>query len=338
MTVLLSLQELSVQLPLHGELRTVVDRVTLSVDSGETVGLVGESGAGKSMIGRAIGGILPSGAAVSGSVEFEGLGVDRMSRQDLRRYRGEGVGFVFQDPRSSINPLRRVGEFLVESLVANRGLSRTVARTEVAELLRQVGITDPDRRLRQFPHELSGGLLQRVMIASVLAMRPKLIVADEPTTALDVTTQSEVMAILGEMQQRLGIAMVMITHDLELAAAVCKRTAVLYAGTLVEDRPSSSLEGDPLHPYTAALLTSRPGSAAPGDRLRAIRGKPLSAFEAPSGCPFSTRCDFAVDACVTDRPDLRTLADGHVACLRAEELRGNVWPPVSAAAVEVRHG
>jgi oligopeptide/dipeptide ABC transporter ATP-binding protein len=326
MSALLRLQDLTVRLPVEGKLRTVVDGVSLEVAAGETVALVGESGAGKSMIGRAIGRLLPPGAEAEGRLEFEGTAVAELDRRALRRFRGEGVGFVFQDPRAAINPVRKIGDFLTEALVTNRNVSRAEARRRVSELLVEVGIGDPERRLRQYPHELSGGLLQRVMIASVLAMRPKLIVADEPTTALDVTTQSEVMAILAEMQERLGIAMLLITHDLELAAAVCRRTAVLYAGTLVEERPSASLEADPLHPYTAALLTSRPSLASAAERLQVIRGRPLSALEAPPGCPFTSRCSYAKPICEASRPPLRALADGHVACVRAEELRGAVWP------------
>ena len=323
---LLRVEDLVVRLPIEGRMGTVVDRVSIEVAAGETVALVGESGAGKSMIGRAIGRLLPPGAEVDGTLEFGGMEVAAMDRRALRRYRGEEVGFVFQDPRASINPVRRIDDFLIEALVTNRGRARGDARREVSELLVEVGIGDPERRLRQYPHELSGGLLQRVMIASVLAMRPQLIIADEPTTALDVTTQSEVMAILAEMQQRLGIAILLITHDLELAAAVCRRTAVLYAGTLVEERASARLEADPLHPYSAALLTSRPSLASASERLSVIRGRPLSALEAPPGCPFAGRCSYVKPICEESRPTLRPLADGRVACVRAEELRGAVWP------------
>jgi oligopeptide/dipeptide ABC transporter ATP-binding protein len=214
----------------------------------------------------------------------------------------------------------------------NSGTSGAEARRRAAAALAEVGIDDPERRLRQYPHELSGGMLQRVLIAAALLTEPRLLLADEPTTALDVTTQSEVMAILDELRRDRGLALLFITHDLELAGAVCDRTAVMYAGEVVEERASSLLHADPLHPYTGALVAARPDVTATVPRLAAIPGRPLSAFEAPpDACAFAPRCSFAHDGCLRAHPALGALAGDRVRCLRAGELRGRVLPEVTHA-------
>jgi oligopeptide/dipeptide ABC transporter ATP-binding protein len=317
---LLEVEGLVVDLPVEGELRTVLDDISLAIRAGEAVGLVGESGSGKSMTARAIDRLLPEGARVRGTVRFGGADVLTLSGPALRRYRRE-VAMIFQDPRAHTNPVRRIGDFMTEALRSNAVLRREAEERAVA-LLREVGIEDGERRLRQYPHELSGGLLQRVMIATALLTQPRLLLADEPTTALDVTTQAEVMAILDELRHRLGLAMLFITHNLELAAAVCDRTVVMYAGQVVEVRSSSLLHTDPLHPYTAALAAARPDIASTAERLLAIPGRPLSAFEAPADeCAFAPRCRHVRDVCREARPPLLELDGGRSRCIRAEELR-----------------
>jgi oligopeptide/dipeptide ABC transporter ATP-binding protein len=232
---------------------------------------------------------------------------------------------VFQDPRAHVNPVRRIGDFMTEALRTNQDLPADEARHRAITMLGQVGIEDGDRRLRQYPHELSGGMLQRVMIAAALLTGPRLLLADEPTTALDVITQSEIVAILDDLRRDYGLAMLFITHDLELAAAICDRTAVMYAGQIVEVRSSARLHDDPLHPYTAALAAARPDIAGTVGRLRAIPGRPLSAFEAPSGeCAFAPRCAHVQDACRLRPPPLIGLAGGLSRCIRAHELRGHL--------------
>lgn len=304
-------------------MRRILHDVTLAIAAGEAVGLVGESGAGKSMASRAVIRLLPEGAAVRGDIRFSGDSVLAMDRAALRHYRTHDVAMIFQDPRAHINPVRTIGDFLVEALV-ERGERRGDATSTVTSLLRSVGVSEPERRLRQFPHELSGGLLQRVMIAAALAVSPTLLLADEPTTALDVTTQSDVMVILDAQRRERGLSMLFVTHDLELAAAVCDRIAVLYAGFLVEDAPAGDLYRNLRHPYTAGLLASRPDPAAPRRRLAAIPGRPLSAFEVGPGCAFAPRCSYASERCRVERPELRDLDGGRVACHRAEELRGQL--------------
>ncbi len=310
-------------LPTSSGLRRVIHDVTLDIAEGEAVGLAGESGAGKSMTARAVIRLLPRGAVVGGDITFEGTSVLEMSTSSLREYRMRDVAMIFQDPRAAINPVRRIGDFLTEALI-ERGDPESSALETVTELLESVGINDVPRRLRQYPHELSGGLLQRVMIAAALAIKPRLLLADEPTTALDVTTQSDVMVNLDAQRRERGLAMIFVTHDLELASAVCDRIAVMYAGFLVEDSPAEGLHREALHPYTAALLASRPSVTMRERRLVAIPGRPLSAFEVGDGCAFVARCPFAVERCHVERPLLREVGRGRVACHRTEELHGQL--------------
>jgi oligopeptide/dipeptide ABC transporter ATP-binding protein len=232
---------------------------------------------------------------------------------------------IFQDPRAHVNPVRRIGDFMTEALRTNLGVAGDDAHQRAAEMLAQVGIDHGEKRLAQYPHELSGGMLQRVMIAASLLTNPRLLLADEPTTALDVTTQAEVMAILDDLRRDFGLAMLFITHDLELAAAICDRTAVMYAGRIVETRDSALLHSDPLHPYTAALAAARPDIDRTTPRLRAIPGRPLSAFEAPPDeCAFAVRCPHAQDVCRSGVPELIELDGGASRCVRAHELRGQL--------------
>ncbi|HVO55311.1 MAG TPA: ABC transporter ATP-binding protein [Solirubrobacterales bacterium] len=320
MSGLLRLEHLQVRLPIDGEPRTVVHDVSLDVSPGEAVAIVGESGSGKSTTLRAVARLLPPGSEVRGEVLFSGESVTAMGGRALRQLRTGGIGMVFQDARANMNPVRRVGDFLVEALVTNLGQSREEASRRVASLLQEVGIADPERRLRQYPHELSGGLLQRVMIAAVVAMEPRLILADEPTSALDVTTQAEVLALLDGLRRSRGMALLLVTHDLELAAAVCDRTAVMYAGSLVEEQRSALVHEAPLHPYTAGLIESSPHSAHGARRLPVIPGRPLSGLEVGVGCPFADRCAHVRAACRVATPPLHAVGAGSVACLRAEEL------------------
>jgi oligopeptide/dipeptide ABC transporter ATP-binding protein len=261
---------------------------------------------------------------VHGSIRFAGAEVGGLGGADLRRYRGQ-VAMIFQDPRAHINPVRRIGDFMTEALRTGRAVPAAQARRRAVDMLGQVGIEDASRRLRQYPHQLSGGILQRVMIAAALLTKPRLLLADEPTTSLDTVTQSEVMAILDGLRREFGLAMLFITHDLDLAAAICDRTIVMYAGQVVEVRASALLHTDPLHPYTAALGAARPDITRTAHRLPAIPGRPLSAFEAPPDqCAFAPRCAHASDVCRTALPGLAELDGGLSRCARAHELRGRL--------------
>lgn len=320
---LLEIEHLRVDLPVGGERRRVIHDVSLSLGAGESVGVVGESGSGKSMTARAIVRMLPHGAEVGGEIRFEGGSVAALASSGLRRLRSHGVAMIHQDPRAAINPLRTVGDFLAEAPTRIAGRSRAEADKEAVALLHDVGIEDAPRRLGQYPHQLSGGLLQRVMIAAALMSEPKLLLADEPTTALDVTTQEEVMAILDEQRQRRGLALLFITHDLDLAAAVTDRIVVVYAGMVVETGPSEGLRSHARHPYTAGLLAARP-SPTQVERLVTIPGRPISAFESGPGCVFSSRCSFVQERCLVVRPDPRPINGHLVACHRAEEIRDDL--------------
>ena len=322
MTVpLLEISGLTVRLGADGDAaRPVLDGIDLTLGPGEALGLVGESGSGKSMTVRAVTRLLPPGADLGGAIRFEGRDVAAMDAAELRGYRDSGVGMVFQDPRAHINPTRRIGAFLTEALTRNRGVPRREAEARAVAVLDEVGIDDPRRRLRQYPHELSGGMLQRVMIASVLLAEPRLILADEPTTALDVTIQAEVVGILDRLRRERGMGMVFITHDLDLALAVCGRVAVMYAGRIVEIREADELHRRAAHPYTLGLLGSRPSIEARAERLNAIPGRPVSAFEAGTGCAFADRCAHVRPVCREQRPELEPFRGGLVRCHRVAEI------------------
>jgi oligopeptide/dipeptide ABC transporter ATP-binding protein len=322
-TALLEVRDLTVTLRTDDGPREVITGTSFDIGPGEAMGLVGESGSGKSMTAKAIARLLPTGAECTGQVRFDGMDVLGLSGDTLRRHRSR-VAVVFQDPRAHINPVRRIDDFMTEALCVVEDVRKGEAVRRAGDALAEVGIDDPGRRLRQFPHQLSGGMLQRVMIATALLSRPRLLLADECTTALDVTTQAEVMAILDELRRDLGLSLLFITHDLELAGAVCDRTCVMYAGQVVETRSARLLHEDPLHPYSAALVQARPDITATHERLAAIPGRPLSAFEAPAGCRFAPRCPHADDACRGAEQLLVDLDGGRVRCQRAAELRGSL--------------
>ncbi|MFG2005502.1 ABC transporter ATP-binding protein [Spirillospora sp. NPDC048911] len=323
---LLRIDDLRLELPIQGEMKIALHGVDLEVHAGEAVGLVGESGSGKSLTARSIMRLLPHGARLRGDIRLGGVSVPGLDGDGLRRMRAREVAMIFQDPRAHINPVHTIGDYLTEGLVRTRGVRRRDAEDKIAGLLREVGIADAGRRMRQRPWQLSGGLLQRVMIAGALAAEPRLILADEPTTALDVTTQEEVMAILDEQRRGRALGLLFITHDLELAAAVCDRIVVMYAGRIVEQLPAAHLRDAASHPYTEALLAARPSIDERRTRLVAIPGRPSSAFEAGDACPFEARCPHVEERCRTERPALRPVGESLVACHFAEDVHAASAP------------
>jgi peptide/nickel transport system ATP-binding protein len=295
--------------------------VSFAIGRGEIVGLVGESGSGKTMTARAVINALPDNCARGGMVLFEGEAVGAMTAERLRAIRSRAWGVIFQDARRAVDPLFTIEDYLTEGLRARQGMERAPARVRAAELLGQVGIRDGARRLGQYPYQMSGGMLQRVVIAGALAGNPSLIIADEPTTALDVTTQAEIVAIFASLRRERGLAMLFITHDLGLAAALCDRILVMYAGRIVEVQPSAGIFAAPAHPYTQALVAARPSLSERTRRLPMIPGAPTGAATAPAGCPFHQRCRFAIADCREAEPPLRPAGDALSACLRALEIR-----------------
>jgi oligopeptide/dipeptide ABC transporter ATP-binding protein len=317
---LLQVDGLTVTLPVEGEQRRVLRNVSLEIGQGEAVGLVGESGSGKSMTARAVARILPPRAIVEGTITFDGRDVAALRSGALRQYRGE-VAVVFQDARAHTNPVRTIGDFMTEALRTVRGVRGSDARRRAADILGEVGIDDGERRLKQYPHQLSGGMLQRVMIGAALLTEPRLLLADEPTTALDVTTQAEVMAILDELRRERGLALLFITHDLDLAAVLCDRTLVMYAGRIVEDLPADALDSAAQHPYTRALVAAVPDMTTDLDQpLAVIPGRPVDPADVPPGCAYAARCPLATARCRAEDPPLVTEPDGRrVACWHAGE-------------------
>jgi peptide/nickel transport system ATP-binding protein len=311
---------MSIAVPGTPERRDVLLGVDLEIAAGEALALIGESGSGKSLTARSILRLLPEGARVEGDIQFRGTSVLGMSRRQLRSYRSGDVSMVFQDPHAHLDPTRTIGDFLIETLRTRRTMSRKDAHSRAVALLDDVRITNAGKRMSQYPHELSGGMLQRVMIASALAPEPALLLADEPTTALDVTVQAEVIRILTELRKERRLAMLFITHDVDLAEAACDRAAVMYAGRIVEKQMASLLSSSAGHPYTIGLMKSRPKLGHRAERLQPLPGRPLSAYESPAGCAFAERCAVVIDRCREDPPPpLRQLPSTVAACHRAEE-------------------
>ncbi|GLX02399.1 ABC transporter ATP-binding protein [Microtetraspora sp. NBRC 16547] len=331
----LELDDVRLALPSrHGD-RTLLRGVSLSLAPGEALGLVGESGSGKSMTLRTVLRTEPPGARVTGRVLLDGEDVRLLGAAALRRVRAERLTMISQNPRAALNPVLRISRYLVEGLCDARGESRDEATRRARDLLARVGIADVDRCMDAYPHQLSGGMLQRVVIAAAMASSPRLLLADEPTTALDVTTQSEVMAILDEQRREHGMAMLFVTHDLELASAVCDRIAVLYAGEIVEIGTPAQLHSAPRHPYTRLLLDSRPSLTAKTAALPVIPGRPIAAYEVEGGCAFSGRCPWVAPRCSEGEVALVHDAGRATRCLRADELTAELaGPAVSEPAGE----
>jgi oligopeptide/dipeptide ABC transporter ATP-binding protein len=296
--------------------------VSFSLGPGSTVGLVGESGCGKSVTALSIMGLIaPPGRILDGSISLEGRELIRMPPREMRALRGREIGMVFQEPMTSLNPVFTVEYQLAEALTTHFDLSGKEVRQRCLEVLREVGIPAPETRLKAYPAQLSGGLRQRVMIATAIACRPKLLVADEPTTALDVTIQAQIMALLNRLRRDLGMALLLITHDLGLVAQNVQRVVVMYAGHVVEEAATRDLFARPLHPYTRGLMGSLPGAAEVrrGEKLRAIAGNVPHPLRVPAGCPFRDRCHLAMDACAARLPPLGEKEPGHWArCIRVE--------------------
>ena len=325
MPKLLEVKNLKTQFFTSAGVVRAVDDVSYDVEEGETLAVVGESGCGKSVSAMSILRLIPwpPGKVVGGTIHFMGEDLLTVSEDEIRTIRGRKISMVFQEPMTSLNPVLSIGLQLTETMQHHLGLSLEAANKRAVELLARVGIADPERRLDQYPHHLSGGMRQRVMIALALSCDPKLIIADEPTTALDVTIQAQILELMKELTRELGVALIVITHNLGIVARYADRVNVMYAGKMIEMGQAKQIYHDPLHPYTLGLLASVPRMDQPrGERLVPIIGQPPDLTRLDNGCAFRARCRFAIDRCSNEIPSLQETGDGHsVACWRANEIR-----------------
>lgn len=288
-----------------------IRNVSFSIGKGEIVGIVGESGSGKSILMKAIIGLLPESAKVeNGEIIYEGTHIEKMTKKELRSIRGKEIAMIFQDPMTSLNPLKKVGAHLTELIIRNRSVKKKEAEKMALEIIRQVGIPSPELRMNQYPHEFSGGMRQRVMIAMALSCQPKLLIADEPTTALDVTIQVQILKLLKRLQKDSDMSIALISHDLGVVASLCSRIIVMYGGRIMEEGTAEEIFYGASHPYTKALLQSIPNLASEKKkRLMPIEGNAPSLIDSDCGCPFAGRCNLAVDTCHQEVPDYRHFSE-----------------------------
>ncbi len=316
---LLDVRDLTVEFDTPTGIVRAVDGVSLQLGNGEVLGIVGESGSGKTVTSRALLRLLPARRAriPAGSVKYNGVDLLSLGETEMHAIRGRHIGMIFQNPMTHLDPVMTIGNQIAEPLRAHEGLGRKEALERAVDLLRQVGIPDPALRVSSYPHEFSGGMRQRVLIAAALACHPKILIADEPTTGLDVTVQAQILRLLLDLRDNSGLSLILITHDLGVVAQTCDTVAVMYAGRIVERAAKADLLQRPLHPYTKGLIGSQPGAAPPRQELPSIPGQPPSFTELPAGCRFHPRCGYAEDACRAAPPPLVEVAERRdSACLR----------------------
>ncbi len=319
---LLEVTDLRVTFDVHGRQVTPVDGVSLTLERGVALGIAGESGSGKSLSLKSIIGLLPPNATVGGELRFA---LDReapipYAPADVH---GHGISIIFQEPMTALNPTMRVGDLIAEGPKLHKGMGKKEAEERAIELMRLVGIPTPERRARMWPHQLSGGLRQRVMIATALSVEPQLLLCDEPTTALDVSIQDQILGLLQELRTRLNMAIIFVSHDLAVLGEICDRLAIMYAGRIVETGPVDEVFADPQHPYTEALMTSVPSFGATTDKLIGIEGRPPDPRDFPPGCRFAPRCDYAQEDCTSADHHLADVAPGRTtACIHPELIEG----------------
>jgi peptide/nickel transport system ATP-binding protein/oligopeptide transport system ATP-binding protein len=300
-----------------------VDGVSFELNEGETLGIVGESGSGKSVTSESIMRLVPNppGKIVDGEIIFEGQDLLKKSDKEMRKIRGNEISMIFQEPMTSLNPVYTVGDQIAEAIQLHQGLDKKEALDQAVEMLKKVGIPSPEQRVHEHPHQLSGGMRQRVMIAMALSCNPKLLIADEPTTALDVTIQAQILELMHKLKDDFGMAIMLVNHDLGVIAEVCERVVVMYGGRVVEEADVHTLFKDPEHPYTEGLIESIPRVDGREERLNPIRGIVPDPFNFPKGCKFANRCDYVIDKCYEEEPELERINANHqVRCWRWEEL------------------
>lgn len=316
MTALLTVKNLQVRFRTYAGVVHALRGIDFELSPGDIIGIVGESGCGKTVTASSIMGIIPNppGEIIAGEAWFDGRDLLKLPESEARSLRGNSMSMIFQDPMTSLNPVLTIGTQLMEPFFEHQSLRSSEARERAEELLRLVGMSDPASRLRQYPHQLSGGMRQRVMIAMALACNPKLLFADEPTTALDVTVQAQILDLLKKLNKELHTTIVLITHDLGVVAGICRRVIVMYAGQIVESSPVTELFSNPCHPYTQGLLQSVPCPNSPHKRLLTIEGQPPDLLVPPSGCAFLPRCRFAMQSCLESPPLFSVTSDHQARC------------------------
>jgi len=312
---LLEIENLSVEFPSNRAVMHAVEGVSLTLEAGEVMGIVGESGSGKSVTMMALMGLIPYPGVVSADkLSFDGHNLMTLSRSERSKLTGKDLAMIFQEPTTSLNPCFTIGFQLAETLMLHLGLDRRDAKRRSIELLEQVGIPAPESRLKDYPHQMSGGMNQRVMIAMAIACNPKLLIADEPTTALDVTIQAQILDLLRSLQKERGMALVLITHNMGVVSEMARRVAVMYAGQIMEEQPARALFATPLHPYTEALMAALPERSDGHSRLATIAGMVPGLYDRPAGCLFAPRCAYAAEICRGQRPPLQSRREGKVRC------------------------
>jgi peptide/nickel transport system ATP-binding protein len=321
---LLSVRDLTVKFAMRDQTVTALNGISFDLAKGERLGIVGESGAGKSITGFSLMNLLSRpGYIDSGQIEFEGEDVVKMSEKRLRNLRGNRMAMIFQDPMVTLNPVLTIGQQMIETLMAHRKLSREEARQIAIVKLREVYIPSPVERLDQYPHELSGGMRQRIIIAIALLLDPQMIIADEPTTALDVTIQADIMELLLELCQSNQVGLILITHDLGVVSQMTERTLVMYAGRIIEQGSTREIINDPQHPYTQGLINALPQQTVPGQRLKQIPGNMPGLASIPTGCAFNPRCKYATDLCRSQTPEVVQYGALKVACHEVQRLQSD---------------
>lgn len=314
MKTLLEIKNLKTHFFTHEGIVKAVDGVSLKINQGETLGIVGESGSGKSVTALSIMRLIPQppGKIINGEVYFEGQDLLKLDDKEIRKIRGKKISMIFQEPMTSLDPVFTIGHEIIETIQLHQGLSKTEAREKAIDILKIVGIPDVEKRIDNYPHELSGGMRQRVMIAMALSCNPTLLIADEPTTALDVTIQAQILRLINDLKNRFGASVMLITHDLGVIAEMCDYVAVMYAGHIVEYTDVYTLFNHSLHPYTKGLSKSIPRLDVEVEHLDAIPGTVPNLLDLPSGCPFHPRCNFCFEKCVEEIPELIEIADSHM--------------------------
>lgn len=318
----LEVKNLEVSFNLRGKSLKALQNISFDLERGERLGIVGESGAGKSVAAFAILNLISRpGKITAGEVLLDGQDLSKLSPQEMRKIRGNKVSMIFQDPMMTLNPVFTIGTQMIECLKAHRKISKSNAVKIAIQKLKLVQIPSPEMRMNQYPHELSGGMKQRIIIAIALLMDPALIIADEPTTALDVTIQAEIMALLLDLCESNNVALILITHDLGVVSQVTQKTIVMYAGRIIEQGPTNEIINDAQHPYTQGLINALPQQTLPGEKLNQIRGSMPSLQDIPSGCSFNPRCDFVLDVCTKQRPEFTQSGGCSVACHMVKAMK-----------------